>query len=180
MLLGHDNIFYIPTYRHKFLFTYVRYIKMVKYFTSLEIAAIFLQVLTPMPIYSVEKSRQNSWLPFLNFVRFLGYCRAGGAASKLLKNIVFILDFLKWHLSILFVLLQILIIFIQKVVKLWISYKPKISKSNNGKFPSWCRRLLMKFFNWQEAKGESTIPSSTPSLHLCQFAWWYRGLLLHC
>ena len=24
--------------------------------------------------------------------------------------------------------------------------------------------------NWQEAKGESTIPSSTPSLHLCQFA----------
>ena len=34
--------------------------------------------------------------------------------------------------------------------------------------------------NWQEAKGESTIPSSTPSLHLCQFAWWYRGLLVHC
>ena len=34
--------------------------------------------------------------------------------------------------------------------------------------------------NWQEAKGESTIPSSTPSLNLCQFAWWYRGLLVHC
>jgi hypothetical protein len=103
----------------------------------------------------------------------------GGASSNLLKKIFSKCVTFIYFLSAVLVFNSFLLSsFIQKVAKLQISYK--ISKSNNGKFPSWCRRLLMKFFNWQEAKGESTIPSSTPSLHLCQFAWWYRGLLVHC